>query len=130
MDRRTITTSDAPAIGVPFALSQGMRIGPFLQTSGQVGQDPRTGDLVEGGFAAQLRQALSNVTAILAAGGASLDDVLMMRVYVTDRADLAEMNRIYSDHVGAVKPPRTTLVSGLPGAFLVEIDALAVVKQP
>lgn len=130
MERHLINTSDAPAIGASFALSQGVRIGPFLQTSGQVGQDPRTGELVDGGFAAQLRQTLANVTAILEAGGASLADVLMMRVYVADRSDLAEMNRVYGDYVGAVKPPRTTLISVLPSPFLVEIDALAVVQQP
>lgn len=128
MDRQIITTTDAPAVGAQFALSQGMRIGSLLQTSGQVGQDPQTGELVAGGFAVQLRQTLANVTAILEAGGARLDDVLMMRVYVTDPADLAEMNRVYSEFMGAVKPPRTTIVVGLPGSFLVEIDALAVVK--
>lgn len=128
MDRQIITTTDAPAVGEQFALSQGLRIGSLLQTSGQVGQDPQTGELVAGGFAVQLRQTLANVTAILEAGGARLDDVLMMRVYVTDPADLAEMNRVYSEFMGAVKPPRTTIVVGLPGSFLVEIDALAVVK--
>ncbi|PRA81376.1 reactive intermediate/imine deaminase [Microbacterium sp. MYb66] len=129
MERRIITTPHAPAIGAQFALSQAVRIGPFLHTSGQVGQDPHTGELVHGGFAAQMQQTLANVTAILEAGGASLEDVLMMRVYVTDPAALPEMNRVYSDFVGAVKPPRTTLVVGLPGTFLVEIDAFAVVKQ-
>lgn len=129
MARQLIETIAAPAVGAQFALSQGVRIGPFVQTSGQVGQDPRTGELVPGGFAAQLQQTLANVTAILDAAGASLADVLMMRVYVTDSADLAEMNRVYSEFVGAVKPPRTTILVGLPGAFLVEVDALAVVNH-
>ncbi|MDQ0726607.1 RidA family protein [Microbacterium sp. W4I20] len=129
MDRQIVTTTEAPAIGAQFALSQGMRIGPFLQTSGQVGQDPTTGEVVSGGFADQVQQTLVNVTAILRAGGASLRDVLMMRVYVREARDLPEMNRVYSEFVGATKPPRTTIVTGLPGPFLVEIDALAVVNQ-
>jgi len=127
MQRTVINTDQAPAVGPQFALSQGVRIGNLLQTSGQVAQDPATGQLIEGDFAAQMRQTLMNVQAVLDAGGATLENVLMMRVYVTDTANLAEMNRVYSEFVGELKPPRTTICVGLPGAYLVEIEALAVV---
>lgn len=127
MQRTVIDTDRAPAVGPQFALSQGVRIGGLLQTSGQVAQDPVTGELIEGGFAEQMQQTLENVLAVLEAGGAGLEHVLMMRVYVTDTANLAEMNRVYSEFVGDVKPPRTTICVGLPGAYLVEIEALAVV---
>lgn len=127
MERIEINTTAAPAVGPQFALSQGVRIGNMLQTSGQVAQDPVTGQLVAGGFAEQMQQTLRNVVAVLDAGGATLNDVLMMRVYVTDTAHLPEMNRVYSAFVGDVKPPRTTICVGLPGDFLVEIEALAVV---
>lgn len=127
MIRTEITTPKAPAVGPQFALSQGVRIGNLLQTSGQVAQHPQTGQIIPGGFAAQMQQALRNVVAVLEAGGATLHDVLMMRVYVTDPANLAEMNEIYSSFVGDVKPARTTICVGLPGDYLVEIEALAII---
>ena len=128
MERTVILIDQAPAVGPQFALSQGVRIGNLVQTSGQVAQDPATGALIPGGFAEQMQQTLQNVSAVLAAAGATLADILMMRVYVTDTANLAEMNRVYSAFVGDIKPPRTTICVGLPGEYLVEIEALAVVN--
>ncbi|WP_197355832.1 RidA family protein, partial [Streptomyces clavuligerus] len=79
----------------------------------------------------QTLQTFANVKAILEEGGASWDDVMMMRVYLTDVDHFAEMNQIYNEYFeqqGLTAPPsaRTTVYVGLPAGLLIEIDALAV----
>ncbi|MFC7458212.1 RidA family protein [Brachybacterium sp. GCM10030267] len=130
-DRRAVTTADASAPAHTF--SQGVQRGPFLQVSGQGPVDPATGDYIHAGdVAAQTTRTLSNIEAILAAGGAGFDDVMMLRVYLTRREDFAAMNEAYGEFVGnrcasGVLPARTTVFTGLPREeMLVEIDAFAV----
>ena len=125
MARTVITTGDAPTPPTGTPLSQGVRKGNILQVSGQTPVDPATGKLVPGGVAEQTEQSLRNVIAVLNAGGAGLEDVLMLRVYLTDVSQFAEMNETYARVVGEPFPARTTVYVGLPG-FDVEIDALAV----
>ncbi|MFL6051540.1 MAG: RidA family protein [Actinoallomurus sp.] len=127
-----IRTDGAPAPAWVF--SQGVRKGPILQVSGQGPQDPVTGQYLHAGdVKAQTRRTLDNVRAVLEAGGASVEDVLMFRVYLTKRADFAPMNEEYAafiaEHVkDGVKPCRTTVFVELPNeTMLVEIDAQAVV---
>ena len=126
-----IVTDQAPAPAHTF--SQGVRKGQFLQVSGQGPVDPATNEyLYPDDVAKQTEQTLRNVEAILKAGGATFDDVVMLRVYLTDRAHFATMNDAYGEFVGSritagVLPARTTVMVGLPRAeMLVEIDALAV----
>jgi reactive intermediate/imine deaminase len=126
-----VRTDGAPAPAWVF--SQGVRKGAVLQVSGQGPQDPVTGEYLHAGdVRGQTRRTLENVRAVLEAGGASLDDVIMFRVYLTDRSHFAPMNEVYGEYVqehltDGVKPCRTTLFVGLPNeAMLVEIDALAV----
>jgi 2-iminobutanoate/2-iminopropanoate deaminase len=107
-------------------LSHGVRKGNVLQVSGQVSFDPATGDVVGGTVAEQTVQVLTNIQAILEAGGAGFEDVVMVRVYLTDTAHFAELNEAYSSFVPEPFPARTTVYVGLPEPFLVEIDALAV----
>lgn len=130
-DRIAVSTTDAPPPAHTF--SQGVRRGPFLQVSGQGPVDPATSEYLHpGDVKAQTIRTLQNVEAILAAGGAGFDDVMMLRVYLTTRDDFAAMNEAYGEFVGArvasgVLPARTTVFTGLPRAeMLVEIDALAV----
>ena len=130
-DRIAVTTPDAPAPAHTF--SQGVKRGPFLQVSGQGPVDPATGEyLYPGDVKAQTERTLRNVEAILAAGGAGFDDVMMLRVYLTTRDDFATMNDAYGEFVAAnttngVLPSRTTVFTGLPREeMLVEIDALAI----
>ena len=130
-DRIAVTTPDAPAPAHTF--SQGVKRGPFLQVSGQGPVDPATGEyLYPGDVKAQTERTLRNVEAILAAGGAGFDDVMMLRVYLTTRDDFAAMNEAYGEFLSSrvpsgVLPARTTVFTGLPRAeMLVEIDALAV----
>jgi reactive intermediate/imine deaminase len=132
MSRRTaVTTPDAPAPAHTF--SQGVRQGPLLQVAGQGPVDPATGEYLHpGDVGAQTTRTLANVEAVLAAGGATFDDVLVLRVYLTSRDDFAAMNDAYGEFLtprcpSGVLPARTTVMTGLPRAeMLVEIDALAV----
>jgi 2-iminobutanoate/2-iminopropanoate deaminase len=126
--RTAVTTAQAPT--PPARFSQGVRKGNLLQVAGQVGFDPATGRPAGPGLAAQTVQTLRNIGAVLEAGGASWQDVLMVRVYLTDTAHFAEFNRIYDAwfaEVDGPPPARTTVYVGLPPDLLVEIDALAVV---
>jgi 2-iminobutanoate/2-iminopropanoate deaminase len=110
-------------------------VGPFspaivdhgrVYTSGQVAQDPRTGKLIEGGVAAQTAQAISNIEAVLAAAGKSLQDVVKVNVYLTDMNSFADMNRVYAECFSAPYPARTTVtVSALPLGAAVEIEVVA-----
>ncbi|MEZ0115234.1 2-iminobutanoate/2-iminopropanoate deaminase [Catenulispora sp. EB89] len=128
-----IRTDGAPAPMPMF--SQGVRKGPILQVSGQGGEDPATGEYVApGDVKAQTARTLENVKAIVEAGGGTVDDVVMFRVYLTTRDHFAAMNEAYAEFIEAnigadgVKPGRTTIFVELPKAsMLVEIDALAVV---
>ena len=129
--KTAISTPDAPAPAHTF--HQGVRKGPFVQVSGQGPVDPASGEYVHpGDVAAQTTRTLENVRTIVEAGGATFDDVVMLRVYLTDRAHFAGMNEAYGEFVakhcpGGVLPSRTTVFVGLPREeMLVEIDALAV----
>ena len=131
-NRVAIVTTQAPA--APPHFHQAVRHGPLLQVAGQGPQDPVTGlDLYPGDIKAQTSRTLENVLAILQAGGASLDDVVMLRVFLTRGEDFGPMNQVYGEFVrqhcaSGVLPSRTTLITGLPReTMLIEIDALAVV---
>ena len=127
MPKTAITTDDAPAPAASY--SQAVRKGKILQVAGQVPIEPATKQLVGPGVADQVRQALRNVQAVLRAAGADFDDVLMMRVYLTDAGHFAEMNDVYRTFVQEPYPARTTVYVGLPDGMLVEIDALAVLDD-
>lgn len=127
-----VTTDAAPAPAHTF--SQGVRKGPIVQVSGQGPVHPETNEyLFPGDVAAQTTRTLENVKAIVEASGATFDDVVMLRVYLTKREDFPIMNEAYGAFVtahttGGVLPARTTVFTGLPREeMLVEIDGLAVV---
>jgi 2-iminobutanoate/2-iminopropanoate deaminase len=82
--------------------------------------------LVAGGVEAETLQVLTNLTEVLAAGGASWTDVVKTTIYLTNLADFATVNRLYGDRVGAVPPARATVqVAALPKGAAVEIEAIA-----
>jgi len=128
MKMRIATDAAPPSLS---AFSQAVRKGPLLAVSGQGGADPVTGAFAAD-VAAQTLQTLANVRAILDAGGATFDDVVMLRVYLTTRDHLAVMNGAYSAFMAenvpsGILPARTTVFTGLPWPqMLIEIDALAV----
>lgn len=112
----------APPVG-PF--SAAIRAGGFIYVSGQVGLDPTTGKLVEGGVERQTEQVFRNLAVVLEAAGKSLDDVVRAGVYVTNMADFSVMNAIYAKHFDKPHPARTTLgVAALPLGAAVEIDLI------
>ncbi len=122
---REVISSDtaAEAIG-PYSL--GIKTDEFVFASGSIGKDPATGSLVEGGVAAQTRQALTNLEAVLSAGGSSMAQVVKTTVFLTDMAEFANMNEVYAGFFTEAPPARSTIqVAALPGGALVEIEAIA-----
>ena len=127
MSKQAITTSDAPAAIGPY--SQAIRAGDFLFLSGQIPIDPATGQLVEGSIGDQTHRVLRNLGAILAAAGASFEDVVKTNVYLADMADFAAMNAIYGTYFPAPAPARATIQAArLPRDVKVEIDLVAYLK--
>jgi 2-iminobutanoate/2-iminopropanoate deaminase len=125
-NREAVSTSSAPKAIGPY--SQGIKAGDFLFTAGEAGVDPASGKLVEGGIAAQTRQALRNVQAILEASGTSLQRVVRCGVFLAELADFQAMNAVYAEFFPADSnpPARTTVQAAkLPMGALVEIDAVA-----
>ncbi len=117
-------TDSAPKAIGPY--SQSVSIDGWLYTSGQVGIDPATGDLVEGGFEAQARRVFENLRQVLASAGCGFSDVVKATVYLADLADFPQLNAIYAEAMGDHRPARSTVqVAALPKAARVEIDLLA-----
>lgn len=98
--------------------------GDLVYTAGQVGFDA-DGNLVDGGIGEQTRQALENVRTALAAAGCGLGDVLKVNAYLADLADFEGFNEVYTSFFTAPYPARTTVGVSLPGALVVEIEAVA-----
>lgn len=125
MAKVAVSTDRAPKPPANFA--QGSRKGNLLQVAGQVAFDPDTGEIVGDTVTEQARQTFANIEAVLAAAGSSFDDVIMVRVYLTDTAHFAEFNEAYDKLVKEEPyPARTTVYVGLPEGILLEVDALAV----
>ncbi len=118
-------TDAAPAAIGPY--SQAVSTGGWLFTSGQIAIDPETGELVAGGFEAQARQVLQNLSRVLASAGCTFSDVVRTTIYVADLGHFPELNRLYGEAMGDHRPARSTVeVSSLPKGALLEIDMIAV----
>lgn len=125
MNRQIVHSAEAPAAIGPY--SQGVKAGGFLFVSGQVpiGLD---GHIASDDVAEQTHQAVQNVRAVLAAGGAGLGDVVRTTIYLTDMNDFATVNEVYGSYFTDKPPARVTVeVSRLPRDVKVEIDAIAYV---
>jgi 2-iminobutanoate/2-iminopropanoate deaminase len=121
--REVINTSEAPAAIGPY--SQAIRAGDYVFTSGQIGLEPESGKLVEG-VEAQTKQVLANLKAVLAASGASFDQVVKTTIFLVDMADFQIVNTLYATEFAAEPPARATVqVTALPRKALVEIEAVA-----
>ena len=122
---RVIATDAAPKAIGPY--SQAIALEQLIFTAGQVALDPNSGELVGRTTAEQTEQVFANLTAVLAAAGTSLANVVKTTVYLADMADFAQMNDVYAKHFGTHKPARSTVqAAGLPKNARVEIDVIAV----
>ena len=128
MPKTRVLTTKAPAPIGPY--SQGIvATGSLLFTAGQIPLDPATGQLVAGDIKAQTRQALQNVQAILAEGGASMNDVVKTVVFLKDMGEFGGMNEVYGEFFADPAPARSTVeVARLRRDVKVEIEAIALVK--
>jgi 2-iminobutanoate/2-iminopropanoate deaminase len=103
-----------------------VRAGEWVILSGQVGLDPQTGTVVSGGAAAEGRQALANIAAVLGDCGLAMSDVAKSLVFVTDLGEFGAVNAVYAEAFGEHRPARSTVqVAGLPGGASVEIEVWA-----
>ena len=119
-----VQTDSAPAaIG---AYSQAARSGGFLFVSGQIPLDPATGELVGGNGEAPIRRAFANLAAVCKAGGAGLDDIVKLTVYLTDLSDFALVNKVMAELFAKPYPARAALgINALPKNATIEIEAIA-----
>ena len=109
--------------------SPGIRVRPFVSTAGQIGLDPATNKLVEGDVQTETRQALTNLKAVLEAGGSDLEHVVKTTVFLNNIDDFGAMNDVYAEFFKDDPPARSAIQAGrLPLGALVEIEAVAVVK--
>lgn len=123
VSREPVTAPDAPAAVGPYV--HAVRSGDLLFCSGQVGLDPRTGELAGATAAEQAGRCLENLAAVCAAAGAKLGDAVRMTVYVTDISTFAEVNEVYGSFFESSPPARVTIgVSALPLGAKVEVDAV------
>ena len=124
-ERRVVHTDKVPPARVP--LSQAIKVREWVFVSGQLGMDPNTGRLVEGGIEAETRQVCENLKAVLQAAGSSLETVSKVTIYMTDLAELMTMNGVFSWYFPKDPPARTTFAAaGLVAGARVEIDAIAI----
>jgi 2-iminobutanoate/2-iminopropanoate deaminase len=124
MTKKIIKPAGAvPAVG-PY--NQGVRVGDFLFCAGQIPLVPATGQLVEGGIAAQAERVLENVKIILQDQGLTFANVVKTTVFLTNLADFAGMNEVYAQYFTADFPARSTIqVAALPRGASVEIEVVA-----
>lgn len=123
----SISTDEAPSFeAIDLPISQAVVHGDTVYVSGQTGVDPETGEKVDGGVAAETRQTLQNVGAILEAAGSSFDDVIKATVFVADMDHFDAVNGVYEEFVTEPYPARSAIEAGdLAADFAVEIEVIA-----
>lgn len=121
--KKSIQTPNAPApIGT---YSQAIQLGNTIYISGQIPIDPKTGELVQGRFNDQLRQAFLNVIEIAKAAGGTSDDILKLTIYLQDLSNFSEINQVMSDYFREPYPARAVIeIKALPKNATVEIEAV------
>lgn len=131
MQRSIVRTSQAPAAIGPYSQAVVVPIGDgkkMIFTSGQIALVPSTGQVLEGDVAAQARQVLENLGAVLAAAGAGFADIVKTTIFLADMGDFAAVNEIYGARFPQDPPARSTVQAArLPRDVKVEIEAIAIV---
>ncbi|MEI8133535.1 MAG: RidA family protein [bacterium] len=119
-----ILSPNAPAPIGPY--SQAILEGNLLFCSGQIALDPKTGVMLAGSIEEEAHQVLTNVEALLTAGGANFSSIIKTTIFLTDMNDFAKVNEIYGARLGDAKPARSTVaVSALPKGGRIEIECIA-----
>ncbi len=125
MTKIIISTTSAPAAIGPY--SQAVQVGTSVYTSGQIGLDPQTGELVSADLEAQTRQAFANLAAVATAAGGSLANAVKLTLFLTDLSNFAKVNAIMAEVVPQPFPARSTVgVASLPKGAQFEVEAVLV----
>ncbi|MBA3457264.1 MAG: reactive intermediate/imine deaminase [Deltaproteobacteria bacterium] len=130
MQRSIVRTDKAPAAIGPYSQAVAVPIGDkkMIFCSGQIALDPVTGVLLDGDVTAQTRLTLDNLSAVLAAAGATYANVVKTTIFLVDMADFAAVNAVYGERFTSDPPARATVAAvGLPRNARVEIEAIAIV---
>ena len=126
--KKIVSTDKAPKAIGPY--SQAIRTENLVFTAGQVGLDPVTMELIEGGIEAQTRQVLTNLKHVLESANSGLNFVVKTTVFLQDLNDFARMNAVYAEFFPEHPPARSTVqVAGLPKGALVEIECVALLNS-
>ena len=126
MQKQAVRTEQAPAPfqGAPY--SQGIVAGDLVFVSGQLGIDPAGGHVVEGGIVEQTEQTMKNLAAVLEEAGSSLENAVMVSIFLIDLGDFQAMNEVYARHLSEPYPARATVqIAALPSGARVEIAVVA-----
>ena len=126
MTKQAVRTEQAPAPfqGAPY--SQGIVAGDLVCVSGQLGIDPAGGHVVEGGIVEQTEQTMKNLAAVLEEAGTSLENAVMVSIFLVDLGDFQAMNEVYARHLTEPYPARATVqIAALPSGARVEIAVVA-----
>ncbi len=128
--KEIIKTDKAPVPIAPY--SQAVKSNGLLFVAGQIGLDPATRKLVDGGFEAETIRIMENIKAVLEAAGAKMSDIINTTIYIKDMNNFAKVNEIYGKYFTSDFPARTTVgVANLPGGASIEIAVVAsVVPKP
>lgn len=122
--REIITAEKGPKAIGPY--SQAVKANGFIFTAGQVALDPVTGQMAQGGIAAEAARVLDNLKAVVEAGGSSLAQAVKVTVYLKDMNDFAAMNEVYARYFPKNPPARSTIEAArLPRDARVEMDLIA-----
>ncbi len=122
--KKVVSTPNAPQAIGPYSIA--IQTDQMVYTSGQIGIDPATGEVVSGGIEAETRQVLTNLKRVLEAAGSGLEYVVKTTVFLREMGDFAKMNAIYAEFFTKNPPARSTVaVAGLPKGAAVEIEATA-----
>jgi len=126
--RKVVTCSNAPKAIGPYSVA--IATDNLVFVSGQLGIDPISGSIVEGGIQAQTRTALTNLKSVLESAGSSLEQVVKTTVFLTDITQFAEMNGVYAEFFTSDYPARSAIqVAALPKGGIVEVEAIAVLPS-
>lgn len=125
MNKEIVSTPAAPAAIGPY--SQAVKTGLVVFTSGQIGLDPRTGEMVSAEFEPQVRQAFANLDAVARAAGGSLANAVKFSLFLTDLSKFSTVNQIMGELVPKPYPARSTVgVASLPKGAQFEVEAILV----